>query len=151
MKRTFLTLLAFLLALSAIGANFASDEQTLRAFDRELAIATYLGNANWFRTHLADDYVLITSSGVMKTKDQLIAQLEKHDPKLEPYEPTEVTIRAHGSTAIVSGRILQKYTAAGERVIADLRYSDVWIRTDEGWFNISGQVSPVSIKREKIK
>jgi ketosteroid isomerase-like protein len=81
----------------------------------------------------------------------LIAQLKSADVQMEPYEPTEVTIHVYGSTVIVSGRILQKYQAGGERVTADLRYSDVWIKFSDGWYNVSGQASPVSIKREKIK
>jgi hypothetical protein len=149
-KRTILSLAIILVVASAFAANFASDEQALRKLDRDMALATYMGEGDWFRIHLSDDYVLITASGVVKTKAELIAEADK-GVKMDPFEPTDVTIRAHGGTAIVSGRMLQKYTANGERVTADLRYSDVWIKTDNGWFAVSGQVSPVSIKRERIK
>lgn len=150
-KRTIIFLILFAAAASAFAANFGSDEQTMRMLDRELAIATYTADINWFRLHLADDYVLITASGATTTKAQLIEQLKASSFKMELYEPTEVAVRAYGSTVIVSGRMLQKYTSSGERVTADLRYSNVWIKTEDGWFNISGQLSPVSIKTEKIK
>jgi ketosteroid isomerase-like protein len=150
-KRTILFLAISLVAITAVAANFGGDEQALRKLDRDQAIATYMHDVTWFRQHLSDDYVLITGSGAVKTKAGLIAQLGKFDLKIEPYEPTEVTIRIYEDTAVVSGRILQKYTADGEHVTADLRYSDVWIKTPDGWVDVSGQASPISIKREKVK
>jgi len=149
-KRAILSFAIALVVATAFAANFASDEQALRKLERELALATYMGDADWFRVHLSDDYVLITAGGVIKTKVELVAEAEK-GVKMEPYEPTEVSIRARGGTAIVSGRILQKSTVNGERITADLRYVNLWIRSDGGWFAVSGQLSPVSIKHEKIK
>ncbi|HEX9457527.1 MAG TPA: nuclear transport factor 2 family protein [Thermoanaerobaculia bacterium] len=150
MKRTTVVLLLGLLAASAFGASFYSEEQTLRRLEREQAVATYEGNAGWFHIHVSDDYVLITSSGAVKTKAQLIAELEK-GVVMEPYEPADVTIRVHDNIAIISGRILRKTTENRQRVTADLRFSDVWIKSDNGWFCVSGQFSPVSIKRERVK
>jgi ketosteroid isomerase-like protein len=148
-KRTLLVIL--FIAVPVFAASFGGDEQALRKLDRELVIATYMRDVAWFRQHLAKDYVLITGSGAAKTKAQLIAELEKSDLKIEPYEPSDVSVRLYEDTAVVSGRILQKYTAGGERVTADLRYSDVWMKTPDGWINVSGQASPISIKREPAK
>jgi ketosteroid isomerase-like protein len=149
MRRALLAAAVSFLALSAFAANFASDEQALRRLDREMAIATYMADADWFRIHLSDDYVRITSTGELQSKAELIESMKKRG--IEPYETSDVRIHAHGSTVIVTGHIVQRYREAGERVVAELRYSDVWIKTDEGWFNISGQVSPIAIKRERLK
>ena len=151
MKRALITAVLGFLAFSAVAANFASDEQALRRLDRETAIATYMADTEWFRIHLPDDYVRITSTGELQTKAELIVSMKKRGAYIEPYETSDVRIHAHGSTAIVTGRIVQRYREAGERVVAELRYSDVWIKTEEGWFNISSQVSPISIKRERPK
>jgi ketosteroid isomerase-like protein len=150
MKRILVSLSLALLAASAIAASFGGDIQ-LRKLDRDLAIATYMGNANWFRQHLSDDYLLITSSGTLQTKAQLIEQLEKNEVQMEPFETTDVQIRSHGDTAIVTGHAVQKFKANGERVTAEIRYSNVWVRADFGWYNVSGQISPISIKRERLK
>jgi hypothetical protein len=122
----------------------------LRRLDREKALATYMGNSTWFREHLADDYMLITAGGAIKTKAQVIAALERDVDRVEQYEPTEVTLRIYGSTAIISGRMMHKYAERGDRVTADLRYSDVWIKTDEGWVSISGQETPLSVTRAPV-
>jgi ketosteroid isomerase-like protein len=151
MRRALLAAALGLLAFSSSAANFASDEQAIRRLDREMAIATYMADAEWFRIHLSDDYVRITSSGELQTKTELIEWMKKRGTYLEPYETSDVRIHAHGSTAIVTGHIVQRYKVAGARFIAELRYSDVWIKTNEGWFNISSQVSPIAIKRERAK
>jgi hypothetical protein len=150
-KKAILSLCIGIIAASLAAANFASDEQALRRLDREMAIATYMANANWFRIHLSDDYVRITSTGELQTKTELVESMKKRGTYIEPYEASDVRIRAHGSTAIITGRIVQRYKEAGEQVIAELRYHDVWIKTDEGWFNVSSQVSPIAIKRERLK
>jgi ketosteroid isomerase-like protein len=149
-KKAVLSFCIGIIAASAHAANFASDEQALRRLDREMAIATYMADANWFRIHLSDDYVRITSSGELQTKTDLIKSMKKRGTYIAPYEASDVRIRAHGSTAIVTGRIVQRYEEAGQQVVAELRYNDVWIKTDEGWLNISSQVSPIAIKRERL-
>jgi ketosteroid isomerase-like protein len=150
-KKAIFSFCIVVIASSVTAANFASDEQKLRTLDREMAIATYMADANWFRIHLSDDYVRITSSGELQTKAELVESMKKRGTYIEPYETSDVRIHAHGSTAIVTGRIVQRYKEAGERVVAELRYNDVWIKTDEGWFNISSQLSPIAIKRERVK
>lgn len=150
MKRIIISLLLGVTITSAFGASFASDEQSLRRLEREQAVAMTTGDATWFRNHTLDDYTLITASGVVKTKARLIAELEE-GIAMEPYEPADITIRAHDNVAIVSGRIVQKTREGSERVISELRFSDVWIRTDNGWFSASSQQSPVSVKRERMK
>jgi ketosteroid isomerase-like protein len=151
MRRALLAAAVGLLAFSSFAANFASDEQAIRKLDREMAVATYMADTEWFRTHLSDDYVRITSSGELQTKAELIDSMKKRGTYIEPYETSDVRIHAHGSTAIVTGHVVQRYSDSGERVVAELRYSDVWIKTAEGWFNISSQVSPIAIKRERPK
>ena len=151
MKKAILSFCLAVIASSAAAANFASDEQALRRLDREMAIATYMADPNWFRIHLSDDYVRITSTGELQTKAELVESMKKRGTYLEPFEASDVRIRAHGSTAIVTGRIVQRYKEAGDQVVAELRYNDVWIKTDEGWLNIYSQVSPIAIKRERAK
>jgi ketosteroid isomerase-like protein len=150
-KKAILSFCIAIVASSLAAANFASDEQAIRRLDREMAIATYMADAKWFRIHLSDDYVQIASTGELQTKWELIESMEKRGTYIEPYETSDVRIRPHGSTAIVTGRIIQRYKEAGERVVAELRYNDVWIKTNEGWFNISSQLSPIAIKRERLK
>lgn len=136
-----LLLVAFALPL------FADDETDLRQLDRGIVTATVAQDTAWFEKHLGPDYVLTTSSGRMVNRADFIHSVPL--VKIDPYEPTEVVIRVYGDTAIITGRIVQKYSYNGERVEADLRYTDTWLRTKDGWKYAAGHASAISIKRTK--
>lgn len=130
---------------------FADDLADLRRLDRELVVATYTKDASWFAKHMSDDYVLVTSTGKLKPRDVLVKELATSGLEFQPYEPTEVNVRLFGDSAVITGRIVQKYTYGGDRVEADLRYTDVWVRSAAGWKNVAGQASAISIKKEPAK
>lgn len=142
--------IAMLLLLAAL-PMLADDLADLRRLDRELVVATYTKDASWFTKHMSDDYVLITSSGKLKPRADLVRELGTPGLEFQPYEPAEVNVRLFGDTAVITGRIVQKYTYNGDRVEADLRYTDVWVKSPEGWKNVAGQASAVSIKKEPAK
>ena len=95
------------------------------------------------------DYVLTTSRGSMISRADLLRDLKL--VKIEPYEPSEVVVRIYGDTAVITGRIVQKYSTNGEHIEADLRYTDVWLKTKEGWKNSAGHASAIKVTRTKEK
>ena len=129
----------------------AEDTADLRRLDHELVVATYSKDPSWFTKNMSDDYVLITSNGKVKSRADLVRELATPGLEIQPYEPTEVNVRLFGSTAVITGRIVQKYLFQGEHAEADLRYTDVWVKTSEGWKNVAGHASAISIKKEPAK
>ncbi|HWW60199.1 MAG TPA: nuclear transport factor 2 family protein [Thermoanaerobaculia bacterium] len=146
MKKLFLVVL-----LAASADVFADDVADLRRLDRELVVATYTGDAAWWDRHMSADYTLLTSSGKIVSRELLLAQVGDKSLKMEAYEPTEVVVRTFGDTAVITGRILQKYTFGDTRVEADLRYTDVWLKTKDGWKTVAGHASAINVKREKAQ
>jgi ketosteroid isomerase-like protein len=142
--------IAMLLLLAALPC-LADDLADLRRLDRELVVATYTKDASWFTKHMSDDYVLITSGGKLKPRADLVRELGTPGLEFQPYEPAEVDVRLFGDTAVITGRIVQKYTYNGERVEADLRYTDVWVKSPDGWKNVAGHASTISIRKEPLK
>lgn len=141
-----------LVVILVVAANvFADDLADLRRLDRELVVATYTGDAAWWDRHMSADYTLLTSSGKIISRDQILQQMGDKSLKIEPYEPTEVVIRTFGDTAVITGRIMQKYTIGDQRVEADLRYTDVWLKTKDGWKTVTGHASAINVKREKVQ
>src|SRR5260370_1267061 len=132
---------AILFLLFAALPCLADDVADLRRLDRELVVATYTKDASWFARHMSDDYVLITSNGKLKPRADLVRELAPPGLEFQPYEPAEVNVRLFGDTAVITGRIVQKYTYNGDRVEADMRYLDVWVKTADGWKNVAGQAS----------
>jgi ketosteroid isomerase-like protein len=142
-----LAIVLMLLSLPAL----ADDLADLRRLDRELVVATYTKDGAWFTKNMSDDYVLITSTGKVKPRAALIAELGTPGLEMQPYEPTEVNVRLFGDTAVITGRIVQKYTYKDDRAEADMRYTDVWVKTAGVWKNVAGHASAVTIKKESAK
>ena len=141
-------LLVLLAAAPALAAT--PDETLLRQLDHDITTATWKNDVAWFEAHLSDDYVLTTSSGRIVGRAAFLAAV-RSPVAIEPYEPTEVVVHVVGETAIITGRIEQKYVLAGEAVDADLRYTDVWLKTSGGWKYAAGHASAISIKRSKVE
>jgi ketosteroid isomerase-like protein len=143
MKRLVLPLLV--LAFATIAR--AGDEETILKLDRENTVATWTGDARWFEQHLADDFVSVTANGKVKTKDQVVHEFAAPGFSMEPYEPTEVQVRVYGDTAIVTGRVYQRFSRGGMRYEIDARYTDVYSRRRGRWMLVTAHASPVLKKR----
>lgn len=149
MKRTLVAVCFLAVATAAIAQS--SNESLLRDLDRHICIATYTNDAAWFEKHLDDGYTLTTSSGRVVTRAQLLAQVAGKAYTMEAYEPTEVVVQIiDDDSAIIRGRILQRYTAGADRVEADLRYTDVWAKRGGEWKYMTGHASPIAIKRASL-
>lgn len=136
------------LAMMAAGAAHAGDnnEELLR-LDREISVATWAGDAVWFEENLADDYVLITPGGVVRNKRDVIRELATPGLKMDPYEPFDVQVRVYGDAAVVTGRMLQRFTLGGVRYANDLRYTDIYVKRKGRWVLVSAHTSAVAARR----
>ena len=143
--RPFIVLSALLLFVAAVAA--ADDAEEIRRLDREISVATWTGDRMWFAENIADEYVLITPSGGTKNKQDIISELSTPGLKMEPFEPSEVQVRVYDNSAIVTGRMLQRFLLGGIRYANDLRYTDVYVKRKGKWVLVSAHVSAVAVKR----
>jgi hypothetical protein len=139
-------LAAIAVAFLATGA-LADDAEEIKRLDKEITVATWTGDAVWFDENLADDFVLVTPTGGTRTKRDVVRELATPGMQMEPYEPREVTVRLYGDAAVVTGRVLQRYTLGGIRFANDLRYTDVYVKKKGRWLLVSGHISSVAVKR----
>lgn len=142
------SVLAVVSLFAAVLAS-ATDEETIRRLDHENTVATWSADGRWFEQNLADDFVMVTTNGNMKTKADVVRELIAADFSMEPYEPTEMQIRVYGDTAIVTGRVYQRFTRHGTRFEVDARYTDVYSRRKGRWLLVTGHASPVMQGRLK--
>jgi hypothetical protein len=145
MKRRF-PLFAIALVLVS-GVAHADDAEELRRLDSEITVATWTGDAEWFERNLSEDYILITPSGSSRTKADVIRELATTGMKMEPYDPKEVQIRIYGDAAVITGRMLQRFTLGGIRYANDLRYTDVYVKRKGKWQVVSAHTSTVAVRR----
>jgi hypothetical protein len=135
---------AFLLLAGVAAADSAED---VRRIDLEVAVATWAGDGEWFEENLADDYLLISPTGVARTKTDVIRELATPGLKMEPYEPSEVQVRVYGDSAVVNSRVAQKFTLGTAKYSTDLRYTNVYTRRKGRWLLVSGHASRVATRR----
>jgi ketosteroid isomerase-like protein len=129
------------------GAARADDADEIRKLDKEVCVATWTNDALWFEKNVDDDYVLITPSGATRTKSDVIREISTPGLNMEPYEPTDVDVRLFGDTAVVTGRMLQRFTMRRIRYANDLRYTDVYVKRHGRWMLVSGHTSNVAAGR----
>jgi hypothetical protein len=137
-------LLAFAVLIVASGA-VADDLDEIVRLNREITVATWTGDAVWFEENAAEDYILITPSGVPYTKRDVIREVSTPGLKMSPYEPVEVQIRLYGETAIVVGRIMQRFTIGRVRYANDLRYTSIYAKRRGRWWLVGGHTSNIAI------
>jgi len=137
----------FALALFIATAALADDAEEVRRLDREIGVATWTGDNVWFEENLADDYVLITPNGGTKSKRDVIRELATPGIRMDPFQPTEVHVRMYNDAAVVTGRMLQRFTLGGIRYANDLRYTDVYVKRKGKWTLVTAHVSAVAVRR----
>ena len=137
-----------LLAVTVLsGAARADALDEVRRLDTEISVATWSGDAVWFEENLAEDYVLVTPGGAVRTKRDVIRELATPGLKMEPYEPQDVIVRLYGDAAVTTGRMIQRFTLGGIRYVNDLRYTAVYMKRKAKWLLVSGHTSLISPRR----
>ncbi|MEO8378686.1 MAG: nuclear transport factor 2 family protein [Acidobacteriota bacterium] len=136
----FLVALASVVLALGVRADTADD---VRRLDHDSTVATWTGDVVWFEANLADDYVLITPGGAVRTKREFIREMASPSLRMEPYDPTEVHVRVYGDTAIVTGRAVQKFTLGNNRYTNDRRYTNIYVKRKSRWILVSGHSSSV--------
>lgn len=143
--KTLILATAAVLALSR-GA-LADDLESIRRLDAEVGVATWTGDTLWFEENLAEDYLLVTPTGAVRTKREVIRELATPGMKMEPFEPFDVQVRLYGDSAVVTGRMRQRFILGGIRYANDVRYTDVYVRRKGRWVLVSGHASTVALRR----
>jgi len=93
---------------------------------------------------LADDYLAITASGRLQTKEQALASLRLGRMHFKTLEISDRKVRFYGKTALVTSQAeVQGSTDEGD-VSGSYRYTRVYVRDPQGaWKVVSFEVSRI--------
>ena len=142
MKATTLLLrggeVALAAALLATTPAHAADEAVrLRTLELDLNRAMVARDAQRVSDLLADDWVLVSGAGKMKTKTDLLAEMATPDRELQEVDARDVMVRVWGDTAVITGTLHQRYRMRGQQTELTLRYTDTWTRSGDSWRQVS--------------
>jgi ketosteroid isomerase-like protein len=133
---------AALVLACALLCGAATDEgPRLRSLERELNQAIAQRDTQRVNDLLSDDWLLVTGSGRVKTKRDMLADIARPDIEFQDNETRDVMVRIWGDTAVLTGTLHQRYKQNGKQQDVTLRYTDTWTRTGDSWRQVSGHAS----------
>jgi hypothetical protein len=90
---------------------------------------------------LADDFVLVTGSGRIFTKPDLVNEARSGHYIYERQEDSPQRVRVWGDTAVITAKLWAKGTHDGKPFEYTLWFSDTYVRKASGWQYVFGQSS----------
>jgi len=112
-------------------------ESELRRLNKEYVSASLAGDVEWYRNHLAEEFVCIDSDGSVLDKPAFLTMTARGS-ELAEYRLDEVAVQFYGDVALVRA---QGSWRAKNGTPGISRYVDVWARTGEGWKAVSAQIT----------
>jgi uncharacterized protein (TIGR02246 family) len=120
-------------------ADAAKAAETVKGLDAKRFEAQTKGDLDTLTSLLADDLVYVHSSAALDGKSGFLDSLRTGKTRYVSIEPSDVTVRVYGHTAIVNGVAKLSVTTNGQTNSFSLRYTDVWVMRDNKWQMVSWQ------------
>ena len=142
-QRPFLHWLAAGSSLAAMpnAAAAADDAHTIVMLDTEYQAAVLHKDVAAMERLLPDDFVLVTGKGKTFGKADLLAEARRPELVFTHQEDTQQSVHVWGDTAVVTALLHVAGTDKGEAFDYSLWFSDVYLRTPQGWRYTFGQAS----------
>lgn len=122
-----------------------ADESGALEADRRFFEALIKGDAETLEQILGEDFVLVdVMRGGQVSRGDLISAVGGGLLRFEAFEPTEVTERRHGATAIVSGRTQIAGWIGEAPYSIKSRYVHVYVEQEGRWRMVSAQGTPIA-------
>ena len=114
-----------------------TPEQEVRALNDAYIRSILDGDVEWFREHLADEFICIESDASIVDKPAFLRGIGE-PPSVASYDLDDVAVSCYGDAALV--RATGSWVAKnGNRGIS--RYVDVYARIGGSWKAVSAQIT----------
>ena len=133
LKRVALLVPIALVCIPASAGSAHTKRTDLGSAARDYDRAQVTGDRKLLEEVLADDYVLINSSGELETKRDFIKDLTDPEYHLEPYTVRHAIERRWASGAVLGGVARLTGRASGKPFDLCLRFADVWAFRQGSW------------------
>lgn len=127
--------------LLARAASAGDDRSAVAALDSAYQQAVKSNDVAGMDRILADDFVLVTGSGKIFSKADLLADARAANNSFEHQEDSRQSVRVWGDTAVVTALLWVKGRNKDQPFDYKLWFSDVYVRTPGGWRYAFGQAS----------
>lgn len=118
--------------------------------EEQWRIALLKGDTVALGSLLADDYIAITASGTLQTKDETLASMRARRMRFASLDLSDRKVRFYGSTALVNSLAQVKGVNAEGDVKGSFRYTRVYVRDGTGnWKIVSFEASRIRLPGER--
>jgi ketosteroid isomerase-like protein len=126
---------------SAANAVTINDQKTVAALDTQYQLAVKNNDADTMGRILADDFVLVTGSGKVYTKADLLEKARSGHVRYDRQDDADQKVRVWRDTAVISAKLWEKGTENGKPFEYTVWFSDTYVHTPTGWRYVFGQAS----------
>ncbi|HUA16207.1 MAG TPA: nuclear transport factor 2 family protein [Verrucomicrobiae bacterium] len=135
-------LIVCLLLLSAhLNAQDRSDAATVRALELRWTESYKQRSIDILSSLLADDFVITIEDGSVYSKTGYITHSADASVHVEVAELSDLKVRVHGDTAIVTGAYHEVGESKGKRYEYRDRLTDVWMKAGGRWQVVASHYS----------
>jgi len=139
--------LAALLAVPNAAQNSASDEGgRILGLENAWNHAVESKDTKALDMLLANTFVAVEIDGSVSSKSEFLASI-----KAPEYQPTQavneqISVQVYGNAAVVVGVFRIKGVEKGKPYVHRERFTDTWIRRDQGWQCVASQATLITAK-----
>jgi len=118
-----------------------SAADTIRALEEERNQAILRGDVATLDRLTSDDYTFITLRGEMRSKAQVLKNFATGAAKYDSRTISDLKIRVYGTTAVVTGRSIQKGMENGKDYSGDYWFTRVYVKQHGRWRSVALQTT----------
>jgi ketosteroid isomerase-like protein len=118
-----------------------SDAAALRSLELKWTESYRQRQVDILASLLADDFVITVEDGNTYSKTGYISHSAEPSVHVEVAEMSDLKVRMHGNTAVVTGAYHERGESNGKRYEYHDRFTDVWMKNGGKWQVISSHYS----------
>lgn len=138
-----LFLITFLILASTAGSysQDKSDAATIRALELKWTESYKQRSIDILSSLLADEFVITVEDGNVYSKAGYISHTADSKVRVEIAELSDLKVRLHGNTAVVTGSYHEKGVSEGKPYEYHDRLTDVWVKAGGKWQVVASHYS----------
>ncbi len=134
-------LCCLLVAAVSLSAQEKSDAATIRALELKWTESYKQHNIDILSSLLAEDFVITIEDGNVYSKAGYISHSADPSTKVQVAELSDLKVRLHGDTAVVTGAYHEKGESNGKPYEYHDRLTDIWMKVGGKWQVVASQYS----------
>ena len=128
-------------ALWSTAQRRSGDEEKIQSLEKKWAESYKQREISILSSLLAEDFIITVEDGSTFGKEGYISHSADSSVRVELAELSDLRVRVHGNTAIVTGAYHEIGTSKGKRYEYRDRLTDVWMKREGKWEVVASHYS----------